>query len=784
MLFKNVFRTLKKQYVLLLLLGVIIVLSSLIYTSMDYAIKGVLDPTETFFEEYNQEDYAISVTDSVMPEDVVVITNECSVPEIPLSLSLLKEMDSTCYYEVLHHRLDILETEYPDLELEIREYKDIYFDHKDTSYYMRVLKDMDEINKSYIYKGTKPSNDDEIAFSETFALKNELDLGDKITILEKEYTVTAYVLFPDYNLMMLTDTFNFDNETQTIALTTDSEFTSMYGLTYYEIAGTKTISDSEFEDKVIDDFRDNEEVYFVTNIVLTINNVRSGAIYSELAGGQAMGVGISMLISLIALMIVAIMVSKVLNTQRGPIGILKSMGYKNSQIALPYIVFISILSLPAIFLGYYLGYLSAEPFKSVFMQIYLLPSNPVEQSPITLFVAVILPFVFTVGLSYLIIIRMLRKKPVELLNPIVSSSANKINQIMAKPVSKMKIVPKLRHLLIYRNIVKFLVFLLGMFYAAFLIYLSLGMNGVFDRIVLDYYDNTSHEYIGYCNPYIECEHDTEDEIVIEVPGLIDDEEVMIVGLDKDNDLHPILNSRGNNIITDLEDGIIITESFKLISGLRVGDLVTVEIGDKESDFKIIGTTEEYSGKKVYVLRTDISQVLFDNDDYFNAVYSVNELSTDDYLIVLSTEDIMSQIENMQGFFNTMVIMIVIVSSVIGGIIIYILTVLSVEDNFYNISLFKVLGYNDNEINKMVLGGYLLYGLIIFIVAIPITLVSFYAMEIIFAQMFDLIFPLNLEIWHVALALIVYLVIFLLASSIATRNLKKISLQEAMKMYQV
>ena len=59
MLFKNVYRTLKKQYMQLLLLGVIITLSSFIYTAMDYGVGGIKAPAEEYFEVANQEDFAI-----------------------------------------------------------------------------------------------------------------------------------------------------------------------------------------------------------------------------------------------------------------------------------------------------------------------------------------------------------------------------------------------------------------------------------------------------------------------------------------------------------------------------------------------------------------------------------------------------------------------------------------------------------------------------------------------------------------------------------------------------
>jgi putative ABC transport system permease protein len=55
MLFRNVLRTLKSQWVQLILLGIIITLSSFIYSTMTYSMEGVIDPTNEYFTEANQE---------------------------------------------------------------------------------------------------------------------------------------------------------------------------------------------------------------------------------------------------------------------------------------------------------------------------------------------------------------------------------------------------------------------------------------------------------------------------------------------------------------------------------------------------------------------------------------------------------------------------------------------------------------------------------------------------------------------------------------------------------
>lgn len=788
MLFKNVYRTLRKQYVQLLLLGVIITLSSFIYTTMDYGVGGILAPTEAYFESSNQEDFAISMLDMVLEDDAVFILNNCSLTTEVYTLSSLKNIDSTCYYDVLENRLSIIENEYEDINIELRESKDVYFDYGVKSYKVRFLKATSEINTSFFVEGNAPTTNSEIAISEAFGKANNLDVGDTLEINGKDYSISGYVLFPDYSLALFSSNFIIDNTSQTLGLLTDSEFENLSEHVGFEIAGDllNGLTEDEFEENVINDFRDNDNLPFVTSIVLTVNNLRSGAIYAEIEGGQVMGLGLSLIIASIAILIVGIMVSKILHSQRGAIGILKSMGYTNKQITIPYIFFIAILSFPAIIIGYILGALAAEPMGNIYKIIYLLPSLEVEQTASTFIIAVIVPFVFLLVVSYFIIKKILDKKPVELLNPEVSSTANFLTKKMGKYLKRLKITGKLKHLLLYRNMVKFLVFMIGMFYAAFLILLSFSMLNIFDKLTVDYYNNTDHNYIGYCDYIIPCDDPVgTQEIVIELPSVIlEDEEVYLVGLESDTIIHKLVDKKGKNIATDLEDGLIITESLSLIKGFKVGDILTLEIGDERVEIEVKGITLEYSGNKAYINREDLGVLLVDSADYYNVIYSETELSEDNFMFIVGTEKIMEQAGVMQAMFEIVFRILIGVSVVIGAIIIYILTIMTIEDNFYNISLFKVMGYNNKEIDKMILGGYLVYGIIVFILAVPFAMLTFFGLTMLFAQEYEMVFPFDFQYWHAIVSIVMFIVIFYIGAFVAKRHLNKISLQEAMKMYQI
>lgn len=792
MLFKSAFNTLKKRYLQLLLLGIIILLSSFIYTVMSYAIGGTEIPTDQYLEDYNQEDFAISMLDVLFIEDYnYLLANSEAFQNLdpsayPYTLSGVKSIDEMSYYAILDQRISTIENTYPDIKLEIRESKDIYFSTEDNSYRIRVLKDMNQINLSYIVEGRKPLANNEIAVTQIFANKNNLTVGDSLTIHDVTYLITGFVLFPDYSLMMLDQSIIIDNKTQTLALLSDEGFENLSETVQFEGAGVflNGYTNKLFKTDVVDDYKEHNDLAFITGIMLTINNMRSGAIYTELTAGRSMSLFMSILISSIALMIVGIVVSRVIKSQRGQIGILKAMGYKNSEIAVPYLIDIGILTVPMVILGYYLGYLMAYPMMQIYLEFYLIPYQDIVQNTSTIVVAIVVPLVFIIGLSYLVIMKLLKQEPLTLLNPEVISDTNKLTLKISKVLNKTKITTKLQQILLFRSPIKILVFMIGMFLASFLVLFTFSMNDIFGRMVYDFYEQNEYTYIGYTT-YVNgfTPLDGQEEVIEIQSVIINGNDASIVGINSDHTLNPLYDKSGHEITHLLKEGIVITESISLTQNIRIGDEVLIKFGDKTYTDVVSGVAYEYTGNKVYIEREVMSLEFFDQVDYYNVIYSTTQLDENDYYVVLKVADIIKQVDAMNSLMKSFVWIMVTTSISIGVIIIYILTSMAIEDQYYNISLFKVLGYNQKEINQMILGGYLIYGLMIFIISIPVSILSFKLMEIIFAQFFNLLFPMRFYLWHGAINLGLYFLIFYISSKTAKNKLDNISLQETMKMYE-
>jgi hypothetical protein len=78
---------------------------------------------------------------------------------------------------------------------------------------------------------------------------------------------------------------------------------------------------------------------------------------------------------------------------------------------------------------------------------------------------------------------------------------------------------------------------------------------------------------------------------------------------------------------------------------------------------------------------------------------------------------------------------------------------------------------------------LLYTIIIFIMSIPMTYLSFEIIKWYLATLYGMIFPMTLTVFKIMIGFILTLSLFYLSVPIAKKKLNHLSLNEALKIYQ-
>ena len=779
-LLKNTFNTFKKKKIQLLAIGIIIALSSFLYTTMFYALDSLKKPLESFMEETNQEDFSIDMINGLTDFDIKKLSTEEQIEIQPLltyRLTDIKKYNGDIYNKIINNRIDEFNKEYDGYDLELREYKKVNFNKDNISNNVTFFKENKNINLSYIEEGNKPKGNDEIAVTKIYAQKNNLKIGNELKIAGKTYSISGFVLLPDNTLPMTSEDFIIDNSKMTLAIVSDDEYEKIKGKEDFYICG-------EFIDKssIIDDY--DHDLEFITNLTLTKNQLRSGAIYEEIVAGKAMTIGISLTISTIAVLIVLILTYKIVQNEKTQIGVLKALGYSKKEILSPYIILLVIISLPMLLIGYIGGVYAAAPMRKFYLEFYLIPNGQTVTNFGVLLVAIVIPLFVILGLSTIVINKMLSKNTVSLIKISNKDKVGKLNKLVSKLLKNAKPQTKFKYSFIFANTSKFVVFFIGIVFSSMLIIMSFMMVGFFDKMTLDYYNSVDYKYEAYVDLSKELPKlkDNEEKFISLPNAMYEDENINLVGLESDNKLHKLFNKKDDDITSNLQDGVVVNSSFAMTYNIKVDDEISIEIGKDKYEFKVINISKDYGVSKIYINRSELSDIITDNNVFYNGVYSKESLDEDEYLSVINKEDILDQAMLMQEFIEIAIYAMIISAIAIAVIVLYVLTTMTIEGNYYSISLLKVMGYSKKEVNSMILKSYLVYCVISYLISIPITVYGFgYGMKYL-AREFGMVIPFDFNIWYGIIGLILIEVIFFLGSYAAKKKIEKISLQEVLKEY--
>ncbi|MFP5415323.1 MAG: FtsX-like permease family protein [Actinomycetes bacterium] len=779
MLLKNVLRTLLQKWTQLVAIGVIVALSSLIYTMMTYGLGAIAEPTTTYLEASDQEDFAVEMLSVVTAEEARYPMMQGAVARRAYSRADIKRSEPATFARLIERRMAAFGDLYPGVTLELREVKILDFEIGGRAHTALVARDADRINLSFMEQGAKPTRDSEVAVNRIYAEKNGIRVGGSIMLKDRLYRVTGFVLFPDYTLTTFDDSFNIDTGLQPLVLMTDGAYQSVDAEESFRLAG---VSD---RDTAIDTAYDEDQLPFVTQIVPTSTNMRSGAIYDEIEQGRAMSLGLGVFIASIAVIIVAIMMSNLLSAERGQIGILKAMGYRRIEIAVPYFTCVVAWAFLMLMVGYGAGAALAEPLKMMYLDFYLLPRVEIAQTPTVFATAIFVPLLFFALFSGVVIRRMLGERPLALLKPHEATSLNLLTRYVARLLRGARGRTKFTFLHAVRNTGSFLVFFVGIMFSTLLITFAFTMDGMVDRMTVGSLDRVAYQYQAYVDPQERTPEPQpgEERFLVYPYGYVEDDVVSLQGLAADNALYHLYDAEGADVTGQIRRGAVITESLSRKLDVGVGDRLGVRVNATRHDFRITGVADEFADQ-VYVEIEALSTILSEGEStrMFSGVYALERPSPLYYGAIISKQGLLEQSRSMATYTSYMVNVMVGASAVIAASILFILTAFAVERNYYSISLLKVLGYSRREVNGMVLNSYFVYSLISYALSVPIALASLALLQEAILAEYGFVMPLSYDPADTVKGLAVLVAIFLAGTFVSRRKIAGIPLQEVFKTY--
>ena len=720
--------------------------------------------------------------------------------------------------DINRQKLDSLKDKYKyDYELDLT--KTV----KQDKTYIKVIpynKDK-KINKAYLVEGKFPEKENEITMLPKFASKNNIELGDKYKIGDKEYKVVGFTYAPDYIYPLVSFTVPiFDAKTNNVVYINNSNYEEVVGTeeeTYSIVYNDKSVK-RQFEIKETTDEKYDEDSMLkllnseeITMSPFTIARLgRIAAMQLEFATNRLFAEYFLYLLLAISVVVITIITKKRIDDERLQIGVLKSLGYSRFSIAISYLTYPIVGSIIGGILGYFVGCIFYKPLSNMYLSYYVLPLDNFNIDIKYLLECISTPLIFLSILCYLVAIFMLRKKPLALLREGSNLKVNIFSKIVNKLTSRFPFKYRFKYSLALRSIPKLLVVALTSFFTGMLIVLTLIGVDLMDDVLEKSFSGMKYDYMVYMINIESDEIDSESDYILSSSISLDEVKVKkkngkvknmdkeegiisVTGIDTNAKYIDVLNKKGKDIKEKLKDenAIIVNSNMQELYDLEIGDKIVSKLENGTTiEYEIVDIAEEYMNLSGYVNREGYSKKLGFNKSVYSTIYSKNKdfsdmknLSTDDskkIATVINFEDLKENIKIQLDTFNASIYVVIAFASVMAFIIILVIANIIVEENKKTISLMKVMGYKNKEISSIVLNIYTPVIVISYLFSIPAMVKFLETVVKSLSSDTEMTIPIVLSYPKAIIGLLGLLVAYYIALAICKKALNKIPLAVALK----
>ncbi|MYL33578.1 FtsX-like permease family protein [Pontibacillus yanchengensis] len=754
-LWKSIIRHMKEKKFQYIGVTLLLVISIMLYVSLSMAISTLDNRNQEFKQTYNQEDFHFIVASSI--ED-----------------GQLKDWEERF-----------------NLTLEKRMYTDVTY-QEDTT--LRLFSKSDSVNTPYISEGEMPSGDNEVAISSVFAKEHNLSVGEKINVNSQTITVTGFVYLPDYIYILEreSDLIN-DPNSFGIGIGSQDVIQSLSSKTITQILGANGTKEniSSLKEAVTSNFsllkwlnaKDNPRIEFVE---------------SEIQGARATVTTLPLFILALSVMMVLMIMKRQIEMQRKEIGTLMALGYRKGELRRHYMMHAGFIGVVGSITSIVIGTALSIPITNLYSEYYNLPRiSYFDWDTSVLLVGFIVPNVILLLMTYLVIRKPLTQSPLALLSPKDMSTGKKSWLENLPFFHKGTFMSRFRLRLLIRSKARALYILLGiMLSTILLIFGFISYNAMGSLIDTTYKEIYQYDYAVYYNTLQQDEVEegsstfTAGEINVKnVNGAnrkAVDQKATIYGIKPETDQVQLLNDEEKVVNLKAKQGFIISQPLATVLGIKEGAQLTIGNAYNEETItrEITGVSNVYIGHAIYYEKSNVNDFLGYPKEVYNAKWTNEEPTQEESILFI--EDKRDMIENFESTSSLMRYSIFGISAFaffIGVIVLTLITNLIVEENSPSISLFKVMGYTDKEISKLVVNIYTPLVVLAYIISVPIGVLAIDQMMASLVEQTGFSLPVKLTWPMIGIGFVIIMVTYYVSLFFSRKKVTKVSLQEALKKQQ-
>ena len=307
-----------------------------------------------------------------------------------------------------------------------------------------------------------------------------------------------------------------------------------------------------------------------------------------------------------------------------------------------------------------------------------------------------IPVIIMFLINVIMLVRKLSLSPLRFLRRNLSRRGSKR---VIRLNSHLSIMSRFRLRILLQNLPNYFTILIGVFFANLILLFGFALPPLIDGYEKNITSNVFCEYQYVLKSPIETEEATAEKYsvtALQTPeGRLKSEEVMVYGIAKDSCY----------VKAEFGNGVLVSSAYAGKYRLKAGDEITLEerFGGKQYTFTVDGIYE-YSAALAVFMPQQVQNALFEHEEgYFNGYFSNSELSDLDERLIstrITVSDLTKTSRQLKVSMGELMNLFLIFGAAIFMLVIYLLSKLIIEKNAQAISVTKILGYTDSEINRL------------------------------------------------------------------------------------
>lgn len=628
-----------------------------------------------------------------------------------------------------------------------------------------------------------------IWLSNTYAKKNEISIGDEVTLIYENIEITGEIKglihSGEYMVCVRDETQLMpDYKTHGYAYISPMMYQNLLGFAFYpQINVITDLNKKDFNNLVKNTF--NKSL-----VVLSKDeNISYSGTQNEIEEGKTMASILPVIFLFVGTLTMVTTMHRLVTKEKTQIGTLKALGFKNKKIAIHYTSYSFIVAILGMIFALGIGYLIAlYIFKpgGAMMDYLDLPKVKLYMPLFCILTMIGLVIVLTL-IGYLSIRNILKGTVADTLKPYIPKKAKRVLFEKTKLWNKLGFGTKWNIRDSMRHKLRTLMSVIGVIGCTAIVIASLGINDTMDSFLnLNY--NKAMLYNTKVNLVKNISIDKTDELITKYNG--DSSGSISVKLEEKVISLDVYDLKNNYVRFPNKDNVFENiENDGAYLSTRVADQFNLKTGD-EFEIDIFGTNQTYKLKVNGIIRS-LSESVVITKEYASEIglsYKIDSIYTktksqdialeESILNVQSKQNLIDTFDKFIEIMNVIVSVLILIAIILGVVVLYNLGNMSYTERYREMATLKVVGFKDKKISSLLVGqnfGVTLIGLVI---GIPLGAIILSYLTDALASKYEMISVIK---WYTYLITIIMIIgLSLLVSFMVSRKNKTINMVEVLK----